>query len=109
MLVAERRFAEPLARTAFALEQLADLVAEASAQMEQAHQGGRRFDARFFRTDGLMHPLRIETSLPTRDQAVVMALFRARDDNLNDHLEPGTRTSSVWGTSGYVRLDLGGV
>ncbi len=89
MLVVERRFAEPVARTVYAMEQLTALGAEAGARMEEAHQGGRRFEARFFRTDGLVQMLFVETSLPVRDPAVMMRLFAERIDSLNDPLDPG--------------------
>lgn len=89
MLMLERRFAEPIARTAFALEQLGDLVAEAAGRMLEGHQGGRRFEARFFRSDGLVQPLCVETSLPTRDPALVVRLFDERVESLSDPLDPG--------------------
>lgn len=89
MLVLERRFAEPIARTAFALEQLEGLIAEVAERMEEAHQGGRRFEARFFRSDGLVFPLGVETSLPTRDPAMVRRLFHEGVESLSDPLDPG--------------------
>src|SRR3546814_14148134 len=52
-------------------------------------QGGRRFEAMFFRTDGLMRRLRIETGLPMRDAKAMIRLFRERLDSLNDPLDPG--------------------
>jgi protein ImuB len=89
MLITERRFAEPIANTGFALKCLTELVGEAAAQMEEVHRGGRCFEARFFRTDGLVHVLRVETSLPIRDPAVVIRLIRERIDSLSDPLDPG--------------------
>src|SRR3546814_14904275 len=43
----------------------------------------------FFRTDGLMRRLRIETGLPMRDAKAMIRLFRERLDSLNDPLDPG--------------------
>ncbi|MBN8807866.1 MAG: DNA polymerase Y family protein [Sphingomonas sp.] len=88
-LHAERRFVEPVARTDYALDVLAELMAEAVARLEQGHEGGRRFEARFFRTDGLVQRLAVETGRPSRDVAAVLRLFRERIDALADPIDPG--------------------
>ncbi len=88
-LLVERRLAEPIARTEQALMILGELAAEAGEQMEQRHLGGRRFVARFFRSDGLAIDLAVETSLPVRDPAVVMRLFDDRLGSLADPIDPG--------------------
>ena len=88
-IVAERRFAEPIARTEYALEILAELVADAGAVLEERRQGGRRWQARLFRADGHVQQLRVETGRPTRDVAILMRLFRERIDALADPLDPG--------------------
>lgn len=85
----ERRFAEPVARTEFALETLAELMAEAVARLAESHEGGRRFEARFFRTDGLVQRLAVETARPSRDIAAVLRLFRERIETLADPIDPG--------------------
>jgi protein ImuB len=85
----ERRFAEPVARTEYALEVLGELMAEAVARMEETHEGGRRFEARFFRTDGLVQRLAVETGQPSRDIPAILRLFRERIDALNDPIDPG--------------------
>ena len=88
-LVVERRLPEPIAQTPRALAILGELVAEVAEDMEQRHLGGRRFAARFFRSDGLAIDLAVETSLPVRDAAIVMRLFDERLDTLADPLDPG--------------------
>ena len=88
-IAAERRFAEPIARTESVLETIAALIAEAGETLEQRHQGGRRWEARLFRADGQVRRLRIETGRPTRDVALLMRLFRERIDGLADPLDPG--------------------
>ena len=95
----ERRFAEPIARTDYALEVLAELAGEAAVQLTERHEGGRRWEARLFRADGLVQRLRVETGQPTRDVALLMRLFRERIDSLADPLDPGF---------GYdlIRLDI---
>ena len=85
----ERRFAEPIARTEYALTVIEELVAEAGILLERRHEGGRRFEARLFRADGLVQRLRVETGRPTRDVAVLGRLFRERIDALSDPLDPG--------------------
>ena len=85
----ERRFAEPIAKTEHALTVLAELTAEAGVLLERRHEGGRRFEARLFRADGLVQSLRVETGRPTRDPALLGRLFRERIDALADPLDPG--------------------
>ncbi len=95
----ERRFAEPIARTDYALDVLAELATEAAETLAHRHEGGRRWEARLFRADGLVQSLRVETGTPTRDVALLMRLFRERIDSLADPLDPGF---------GYdlIRLDI---
>lgn len=88
-IVAERRFAEPIARSGDALAVIADLAHEVGETLEQRHEGGRRWEARLFRTDGEVQSLRIETGQPIRDVALLMRLFAERIDSLADPLDPG--------------------
>jgi protein ImuB len=88
-VAAERRFAEPVARTEYALEVLGELTAQVARQMEERGKGGRRFEACFFRSDGLIRPLAVETSQPTRDPALVIRLMNERIDGLSDPIDPG--------------------
>lgn len=85
----DQRFAEPVARTDYVMARLDDLVAEAIAALEARDLGGRRFEAIFFRTDGLAQRLMIETGVPTRDAHAILRLFRERIDSLADPLDPG--------------------
>lgn len=85
----ERRFAEPVARTDYALTVLAELAGEAAERLEERKAGGRRFEAVFFRSDGLARRLAVETSQPTRDVPLVMRLFRERIEGLRDPIDPG--------------------
>ena len=88
-VVAERRFAEPVAKTEYALAVLGELAAEAAEQLEERKCGGRRFDATFFRSDGLARTLSVETSQPTRDPGDVIRLFHERIEGLSDPIDPG--------------------
>ncbi len=85
----ERNLAEPIARTETALAILAELAGEAGERLEEAKRGGRRFEALFFRTDGMVRRLRIETGSPSRDVPALMRLFRERIDSLVDPIDPG--------------------
>jgi protein ImuB len=88
-IAVERRFAEPIARTDYAMEVLEDLAEEAATTLAGRHQGGRRWEARLFRADGHVQSLRVETGQPTRDVALLMRLFVERIDSLADPLDPG--------------------
>jgi protein ImuB len=88
-VLAERRFAEPVARTEFALQVLGELAGDAARRLEERGEGGRRFEAAFFRSDGLVLPLAIDTSQPTRDPKLIMRLFDERIEGLNDPIDPG--------------------
>ncbi|MFZ2998528.1 Y-family DNA polymerase [Sphingobium sp.] len=85
----ERRFAEPIARTETALAILAELAGEAGKRLEEMRHGGRRFEAVFFRTDGMVRRLSVETGAPLRDVPALMRLMRERIDSLNDPIDPG--------------------
>jgi protein ImuB len=88
-LMLERRFAEPIGHTEAALAAIAELAGQAARRMEEAHRGGRRFEAQLFRTDGLVRSLQVETGLPVRDVALVMRLFNERLEALADPVDPG--------------------
>ncbi|SNS41327.1 protein ImuB [Sphingomonas laterariae] len=89
MIRVERRFAEPIASTDYALAVLTELATEARARLEERKAGGRRFEALFFRSDGLARAIMVETGQPTRDPAVVMRLLRERIETLRDPIDPG--------------------
>lgn len=88
-VLAERRFPEPVARTEYALQVLGELAAETARQLEERGQGGRRFEAYFFRSDGLVRSLAVETGRPNRDPALMMRLMNERIESLSDPIDPG--------------------
>jgi protein ImuB len=88
-IMAGRRFAEPVARTEYALAVLGELAAEAARQLEERGEGGRRFEALFFRSDGLVRSLQVETSQPSRDPALIIRLMNERIEGLSDPIDPG--------------------
>lgn len=85
----ERRFAEPVARTDYVLGVLADLLAEACRMLEARGEGGRRFEAVFFRADGKEQAVSVETSTPVRHPTPVVTLFTHSLARLEDPLDPG--------------------
>ncbi len=85
----ERRFAEPVAREADFLAALRLLAGRAGLLLEERGQGGRRFEASFFRTDGAVRHIAAETGRPVRDVDVLMRLYREKLAALDDPLDPG--------------------
>ena len=88
-LLVERRFAEPVAHVETLLSILAELMQEAAAILDERGAGGRKFAARFFRSDGQLRDIAVETGLPTRDSAVLDRLYRERIEALADPIDPG--------------------
>jgi protein ImuB len=84
-----RRFAEPIGRVEDAFACLDDLLVETAETLRERHEGGRRFVARFFRSDGATPSLMVETGQPTRTSDLVMRLFHERLDTLADPIDPG--------------------
>ena len=66
-----------------------DLAQRMAKLLDERGEGGRVFEAIFFRTDGAVRRIRVETSLPTRDPAVVLRLYRDRLDEIADPLDAG--------------------
>lgn len=87
--VAERRFAEPMADEGTARAVLADLAADLGRVLERHGEGGRRFEAAFFRSDGAVRRVEAATAAPLRDAARLAGLFRERLAVLADPLDPG--------------------
>ncbi|NOU07947.1 MAG: DNA polymerase Y family protein [Hyphomicrobiaceae bacterium] len=85
----EQRCPEPVGNQDVIERIILDLAQRLAKQLEINGDGGRVFEAAFFRSDGAVRSLRIETSQPTRDTNVVMRLYRDRLDALADPLDPG--------------------
>jgi protein ImuB len=87
--VAERRFAEPIA-TAEAVERtLHSLTATLESLLEERGQGARRLEAAFFRTDGAVRHIALDTGRPLRDARTISKLFSERLEVLADPIDPG--------------------
>ncbi|HWY13625.1 MAG TPA: DNA polymerase Y family protein [Rhizomicrobium sp.] len=86
---AERIFAEPVTAEEVILETLRTLAASLGGLLAERGEGARRMEAIFFRADGVVRRLAVETGGPTRDVAIIARLFRERLDALVDPLDPG--------------------
>lgn len=88
-LLFERRFAEPIARADDALSVIGELAGEAAHELERRSQGGRRFVARLYRSDGHVVDLAVESGQALRDPDRIMRLFVERVGALADPIDPG--------------------
>src|SRR5439155_233061 len=68
------------------LTRLADTLV---TSMEKQGKGARRLEAAFFRTDGVVRAIMVETGRPVTQSKVIDRLFRERLDALADPLDPG--------------------
>jgi protein ImuB len=87
--IAEHRFAEPVTAEAFIASTLVSLAGSLSQILEERGQGVRLLEAAFFRSDGVVRRIAVETARPLRDPAIISRLFRTRLDALSDPLDPG--------------------
>jgi protein ImuB len=89
MLWVERRFAEPIGRAQDVEATLGELGMEAATKLGARREGGRAFEAAFFRADGAVRRIAIETGRPMRDPGTLLRLFREKLDALVDPIDPG--------------------
>ena len=85
----ERHFLEPVSQREALESVIGDLLREAAFLLERRGEGGRRFELSFFRADGHVRCLDIETLRPTRDETFLARLFREKLDSLADPMDPG--------------------
>jgi protein ImuB len=88
-LMAERRFADPVTTEEAIAETLFSLSQTLASVLENRGQGARMLQASFFRADGQMRRLSIETGQATRDPMIFKRLFREKLAALADPLDPG--------------------
>ncbi|MCO6763647.1 hypothetical protein KQH43_31630, partial [Streptomyces sp. EL5] len=65
---------------------LADMLV---AAMDKQGKGARQLEASFFRTDGKVAAIMVETGRPVTRPEMIDRLFRERLDALSDPLDPG--------------------
>jgi len=87
--ITEKRFAEPVSTDVAIMTALQSLSRMLVAAMTQHGKGARRLEASFFRTDGAVRTLALDTGQPVTRPEVIDRLFRERLDALADPLDPG--------------------
>ena len=87
--IVEKRFPEPVGTEAVISATLSRLAATLVAAMDRQGKGARRLEAHFFRTDGAVRAIAVDTGQPVTKAGVIDRLFRERLDALNDPLDPG--------------------
>ena len=84
-----KRFPEPVATDTVIAMNLSALAAMLVTAMDKQGKGARRLDASFFRTDGAVRTISVDTGRPVTKADMIDRLFRERLDALNDPLDPG--------------------
>ncbi len=87
--IVEKRFAEPVATEAVISATLSGLAGMLVAAMDKQGKGARRLEASFFRTDGAVRAIAVDTGRPVTKSEIIDRLFRERLEALNDPLDPG--------------------
>jgi protein ImuB len=87
--IVEKRFAEPVATESVISATLSRLAHMLVTAMERQGKGARRLEASFFRTDGAVRAIAVDTGQPVTEAAMIERLFRERLDALSDPLDPG--------------------
>jgi len=88
-IVIDRVFFEPISAPEDIERVLSDLLVETADRLDQAGQGGRVFEAGFYRVDGVRRRIATRTGRPTRDADVILRLFQERLAALANPLDPG--------------------
>ena len=87
--MAERCFAEPIVAEAAMIETLRALAASLGRLLDQRGKGARQLVASFYRADGVVRRIAVETGNPTREPTLIMRLFQLKIDQLSDPIDPG--------------------
>ncbi|MCC8962197.1 DNA polymerase Y family protein [Bradyrhizobium sp. Pear76] len=87
--IVEKRFPEPIATDTVIALTLSSLAKMLVAAMDRQGKGARQLEASFFRTDGAVRAIMVETGRPVTRPEMIDRLFRERLDALNDPLDPG--------------------
>ncbi|RJF74256.1 Y-family DNA polymerase [Rhodopseudomonas palustris] len=87
--VIDKRFPEPVATIEVILPTLLGLAKLLIGAMEKSGKGARQLVASFFRSDGAVRSISVETGQPVTRVEVVQRLFAEKLDALADPLDPG--------------------
>lgn len=85
----EQPFAEPIGDREDIERSLRRLTDRMALLLEARGEGGRIFEASFFRTDGAVRRVRVATGRPSRDPQAIRRLMAEKLDALADPLDPG--------------------
>ncbi|MBB5047761.1 protein ImuB [Rhodopseudomonas rhenobacensis] len=87
--IVEKRFAEPVATDTVIAATLSALAATLVDAMARHGKGARQLRASFFRSDGAVRAVELQTGQPVTKAVVIDRLFRERLDAIADPLDPG--------------------
>ncbi len=87
--IAEQCFAEPVATSDVIENIILSLAGKLEGILERHGQGARLLEAAFFRADGSVRRISVETGRPLKDAATLARLFHERLDALTDPIDPG--------------------
>src|SRR4029079_11620745 len=87
--IVEKRFPEPVATDTVIAINLSSLAGMLVSAMDRQGKGARRLEASFFRTDGAVRTISVDTGRPVTKAEMIDRLFRERLEALNDPLDPG--------------------
>lgn len=88
--IAERRFADGLARREEIVATLGSLCEELAVMLARHEEGARTVLASFFRIDGVVRHLEVATSRPSRNADTILRLFAERLESIGeDGLDTG--------------------
>ena len=85
----EHRFAEPVVAEDFIAGSILSLAESLCRLLEERGQGARTLEASFYRSDGAVSRIALETARPLREPKIIARLFRERLDALADPIDPG--------------------
>lgn len=85
----EHRYSEPVVTEAVLIGSIFSLAKTLCGLLERRGEGARALQTVFFRADGVVRRISVETGRPLRDPSSIERLFRERIDALLDPLDPG--------------------
>jgi protein ImuB len=87
--IVEQGFAEPISTPEDMERSVSDLAQRVVQMLENRGEGGQRFEISFFRVDGLVRHLAIETGRPGRNVRTLVRLYKERLATLAHPIDPG--------------------
>jgi protein ImuB len=87
--LAERIFFQPIAHGDDIAATLARLAVDVASLLEARGEGGRNFEASFYRVDGDVRRITVATARPNRTPKAIARLFHEKLDALSDPLDAG--------------------